>query len=133
MLSFGAIIAAKNVLACKDMTTALFNYEIHERPTWLHKKLLVLAKTWIAKWGLKQFRDLQLEVAPGVISLGINDCTTALFAVLYLANQQNNISMEKLRLNTGYEVFASLSHMELEFEKLKKQQSGVSETKYEGK
>jgi hypothetical protein len=134
VLSFGAIIAAKNVLAMKDATTALFNYEIHERPSWFHKKILTLAKVWVANWGLKQFRDLQEEVKPGNINLGLNDCTTSLFAVLYLANEQNNVSMEKLRLSTGHEVFASLSHLELEFEKLKKQQAGiVSDTKYEGK
>lgn len=131
MLSFGAVIAAKNVLACKDFQTALFNYEIHERPTWFHKKILVLAKAWLSRWGFKQFKDLMEEVKPGTINLGMNDCSTALFAALYLANQQNQVSMEKLRLTNGEEVFASLSHMELEFEKLKKQQAGVEiESKY---
>lgn len=124
MLTFGAIVAAKNVLACKDFETALFNFEIHERPSWFHKKILVLAKAWIERWGLKQFKDLQEEVRPGNINLGLNDCATPLFAVLYLANQQNEVSMEKLRLTNGQEVFASLSHLELEFEKLKKQASG---------
>lgn len=129
MLTFGSIIAAKNVLACKDMVTCLFNYEIHERPTWFHKKILVLAKAWLYRFGYKQFKDLQAEVAPGTINLGMNDCSTSLFAALYLANQQNQVSMEKLRLTNGEEVFASLSHLELEFEKLKKQQA-VTEERY---
>lgn len=122
MLTFGSIIAAKNTLAAKDMCTALFNFEIHERPNWIERKVLVLAKAWLYRWGHKQFKDLQAEVLPGTINLGLNDCSTSLFTAMYLANQQNQVSMEKLRLTNGEEVFASLSHLELEFEKLKKAQ-----------
>lgn len=130
MLTFGAIVAAKNVLACKDIVTALFNYEIHERPNWFNRKFIQFAKEWASNWGLKQFQDLMIEVKPGNVNLSLNDCSTALFTVLYIANEQNNVSMEKLRLKTGHEVFAVLSHTELEFEKLKKAQVGLTSEKY---
>lgn len=130
MLSFSVIVAANNLLALKNFTTFLFNYEIHERPNFLEKRAIRFAKGWIERLAIKQFNDLKAEIKPTTINLGINDCATGLFTVLYLANQQNNVSMAKEVLSSGTEIFMSIAHLELEFEKLKKGNVPQVDSKY---
>lgn len=103
MLSFGAVVACNNVLALKDFNTFLFNLEIHERPSWIEKKLVAWLKGWLSKKAMKQFEDLKAEVLPNTINLSLNDCSTGMFTTLYLAHQQNNVSMEAHKFKTANE------------------------------
>lgn len=120
MLNFATVVACKNILALKDFTTFLFNYEIHERPNFLERKVISFAKKWIEVIVIKQWNDLKTELKPNTINLGLNDCSTGMFTVLYLAHQQNNVSFAKELLTSGKEIFLSIASLEVEFEKLKK-------------
>lgn len=113
MISFGAVVAANNLLALKDFNTFLFTLEIHERPGFLERKLISWAKGWIAKKAVDQLTDLKAEIDPSTFGLGIKDCPTSLYSAFFTATQPQV-------LKTGAEIFAFLSMSQLEFEKIKK-------------
>jgi hypothetical protein len=113
MLSFGLVVASNNLIALKAFNTFLSNYCLFEKPSWIEKFIIKRTKVWLEKEAIKQFKDIKEEVVKDTINLSLNDCPTGMFTVLHLGNLP-------IPLPTGKELFALISHTELEFEKLKK-------------
>lgn len=114
MLTFGIVVSCNNLIALKGFHTFLYNYELHEKPSFLEKWLLPKAKRWILNEAVKTFRDLMKQLPD--VNLTLNDCSTAMFTCLFLAKHPEQFT----NLNDGLQLFQVMANTELEFEKLKK-------------
>ncbi|SRR5260221_9625415 len=123
MISFGLVVAANNLLALKNFTVFLSNYRIFEKPPFLERWLSARAQVWINRKATKNFLDIVGEVRKTEINIGLNDCATGMFTVLYIANEYK---FGRMVIHDSQELFQLISHTELEFEKLKKPQSDES-------
>lgn len=123
MISFGLVVAANNLLALKNFTVFLSNYRIFEKPMFYERWLIAKAQTWVNKKAIKNFLDIIEEVKKTEISVGLNDCTTGMFTILYIANEYRN---GRMIIHDALELFQLMASTELEFEKLKKPNSDAS-------
>lgn len=123
MISFGLVVATNNLLALKNVTVTLTNYKIFEKPSLLEKWLMPKAQAWLNKQAIKNFLDIVEEVKKAEINIGLNDCTTGMFTILYIAREY---TLGKMIIHGATELFQIISHTELEFEKLKKPNSDAS-------
>lgn len=117
-LSFSQVVAANNLLALKSFSVFLFNYSFHEKPNFIERWCIKRAQAWIENRARKEFIDLKVGIDSA--SVGLNDCQTSLFTVLYLASQKS------LTFSSGKELFDLIAQTELEFERIKKPRSDTS-------
>jgi hypothetical protein len=123
VISFGLVVAANNLLACKNFTVFLNNYKIFEKPSFLERWLLPKAQNWISKKAIRNFQDVLDETKKFEINIGLKDCSTGMFTVLYIANEYR---LGRMVIHDALELFQLISHTELEFEKLKNPKSDES-------
>src|SRR5258706_16439212 len=87
MFSFGMVVAANNLLALKNFTVFLANYRIFEKPSFWETWLISQAQKWLNHKAIKNFLDLVEEARKFEINVGLNDCTTGMFTILYIARE----------------------------------------------
>lgn len=123
MLDFGTSVAVNNLIALRAFYTFLFNYTLHEKPSWLEKKGIPYLKSWVEKRALATMDELLNSETAKAASVSLNDVSGDFFAVLYICQHPELV----VELSTGNELFLLLSQMGLEFEKVKHPRDG---TKY---
>lgn len=114
MLSFGSVSCVNNILELKGMSTFLVNYNIQEKPTWFQRYLIKKALSWIDWQAKRNFVELRGLLNTEQISLGLKDCDSGLFTVLFLAKAP------KFVFKTGKELFDAIASFQLDFEKVKR-------------
>jgi hypothetical protein len=121
-MTFGTSVAINNVLALRSFYTFLFNYELHEHPSWIERRFIIpRLKAWVAAKAWANMQDLLKDVGAQNASVSLNDVSGDFFAVLYLVNNPHEMGLIK----TGQELFLLLAQMALEFEKVRKPRETV--------
>lgn len=115
-LTFGVSVSVNNLLALRGFYTFIFNYQLHEKPTFIEKWFLPRLKAWVEKRALVTLMNLIADKDAQGASVSLNDVSGDFFAVLYLAHNQHLMTEVK----TGQSLFLLLAQMALEFEKLRK-------------
>ena len=122
MLTFGTVVALNNLLSLKSFYTFLFNYNLHEKPSFLERLVLPRLSKWVEKRALATMNDLLNDEAAKATSVSLNDVPGDFFAILYCVHNPQEV----IKVKTGRELFLVLAHMALEFEKIKKPRESVS-------
>ncbi len=115
-LTFGTSVAVNNILALRAFYTFIFNYTLHEKPSFIEKLWLPDLKKWVAKRAMKTMRELLADGEAKAASVSLNDVTGDFFAVLYVVQHPELIA----NISNGQELFILLAQMALEFEKIRK-------------
>ena len=116
MLTFGTSVAVNNLLALRAFYTFIFNYTLHEKPTFFEKLWLPRLKAWVEIRAVKTMNELLNDTDAKSASVSLNDVSGDFFAVLYLV--QNPLLVTETK--TGHQLFQLLAQMALEFEKVRK-------------
>lgn len=124
-MTFGTSVFVNNILALRAFYTFLFNYQLHEKPSFLEKLAIPYIKRWIESKAVNTMNELLNDYDAKSASVSLNDVSGDFFAVLYLVQNPQLINETK----TGKDLFQLLSQMALEFERVRKPH--LSGTKYE--
>lgn len=116
MLSFGTSVSVNNILALRAFYTFIFNYTLHEKPTFLERIWLPKLKQWVEARATKTMNELLNDPEAKQASVSLNDVSGDFFAVLYVVQNPQLVTEVK----TGQELFQLLAQMALEFEKVRK-------------
>ncbi|KKK91797.1 hypothetical protein LCGC14_2709350 [marine sediment metagenome] len=116
MLTFGTSVAVNNILALRAFYTFIFNYTLHEKPSWIERLWLPDLKKWVAKRAVKTMTGLLNDLNAKSASVSLNDVSGDFFAVLYVVQHPQLI----VSVTTGHDLFQLLAQMSLEFEKVRK-------------
>lgn len=116
MISFGLVVAVNNLLALKNFTVFLNNYRIFEKPNWIERWIFNKVQPWINRKAIRNFLDVVEELKKFETNIGLKDCQSGMFSILHIANDYR---LNRLVIHDAPELFSLISHMELEFEKLK--------------
>jgi hypothetical protein len=116
MLSFGTSVSVNNILALRAFYTFIFNYTLHEKPSFFEKFWLSHLKAWIDKRAVATMNELLNDAAAKQASVSLNDVSGDFFAVLYIVQNPQLV----VEIKTGQELFQLLAQMALEFEKIRK-------------
>ena len=119
-LTIAQAVACRNLLALKDFNTFLFNYQLHERPSFLEKWAMRVSKAWLDRQAMRFFNELR-STELEKLTLKLKDCKTEMFSVLYIAGDR------KLKFTSASELFPVISDTVLEFDKIK---TPAEETEY---
>jgi hypothetical protein len=120
-LTFATSVAVNNILALRSFYTFLFNYELHDHPTFIEKFLLPRLKAWVSNKAWSNMCELLREPVHVGASVTLNDVSGDFFAVLYLIQNPHELGT----MTTGKELFLLLAQMALEFEKIKKPRESI--------
>lgn len=121
-LSFGTSVSINNLLALKSFYTFLFNYELHEKPTFIERKFIInRARKWLENKACSIMADLVLDPTAKAASVTLNDVASDYFAVLYCVQNPQELS----GITEGQQLFILLANMTLEFEKVKKPRENI--------
>jgi hypothetical protein len=120
-MTFGTSVAVNNILALRSFYTFLFNYELHDKPSFVEKLILPRLKKWVADKGWANMCELLRDPAAQTASVTLNDVPSGFFAVLYLIANPHELGS----MSTGKELFLLLAQMELDFEKIKKPRESI--------
>jgi hypothetical protein len=126
MLTISLVFGVNDLLALKGFNTFLNNFLIHESPNFIQRYCANKAKDWLAKKGLKLFRQIQAGVKDERISLALNETNVSIFTTLALADDP------LFQPQTGEELFLGIASTELAFIKLQKPRQDTSYTPKEG-
>ena len=122
-LTFATSVAVNNILALKAFHCFLFNYELHEKPSWLERRFIIpRLKAWVAAKAWSNMQELLKSPVHVGASVTLNDVAGDFFAVLYLTQNPQEMG----EMTTGQELFVLLAQMSLEFEKVKKPRESIS-------
>jgi hypothetical protein len=122
-LSFGTSVSVNNILALRAFYTFLFNYSLHENPSFIERRFLIpRLKAWVADRAYRTMRELLTDPSAKAASVSLNDVSGDFFAVLYLVVNPHELG----RTSTGHELFQLLAQMGLEFEKIRKPRENIS-------
>jgi len=122
-MTFGTSVAVNNILALRSFYTFLFNYELHEKPSWLERRFVIpRLKAWVAAKAWSNMQELRTNPVHVAANISLNDVAGDFFAVLYLVQNPHEMG----EMTTGQELFLLLAQMALEFEKVKKPRESVS-------
>ena len=116
MLTFGTSVSVNNLLALRAFYTFIFNYTLHEKPTFLEKLWLPKLKSWVEDRAVKTMNELLNDNEAKLASVSLNDVSGDFFAVLYVVQNPQLV----IEIKTGHELFQLLAQMALEFEKVRK-------------
>lgn len=116
MLTFGTSVSVNNILALRAFYTFIFNYTLHEKPSFLEKLWLPKLKSWVEDRAVKTMNELLNDEGAKVASVTLNDVSGDFFAVLYIVQNPALV----VEIKTGHELFQLLAQMALEFEKVRK-------------
>lgn len=116
MLTFGTSVSVNNILALRAFYTFIFNYTLHEKPSFLEKLWLPYLKQWVEDRAVKTMNELLNDKDAKEASVSLNDVSGDFFAVLYIVQNPQLV----IELQTGQELFQLLAQMALEFEKVRK-------------
>lgn len=116
MLTFGTSVSVNNILALRAFYTFIFNYTLHEKPSFLEKIWLPKLKAWIEKRAVATMNELLNDPSAKQASVSLNDVSGDFFAVLYVVQNPQLV----IEMKTGAELFQLLAQMALEFEKVRK-------------
>lgn len=122
MFSFGTSVSINNLTALRNFHTFLFNYQLHEKPTWVEGKIIPVLRAWVEKKALSIMADLLVDESAKSASVSLNDVSSELFAALYIVQNPQLIA----EIKTGQELFILLAQMTLEFVKIQKPRDTVS-------
>lgn len=123
MLSFGTSVAVNNLLALRAFYTFLFNFSLHEKPTFIERVAIKFLRKWVEVKALYIMKELLSDVGAATASISLNDVSGDFFAVLYCVQNPQLV----VDITVGQELFIMLANMSLEFEKVKHPRDG---TKY---
>lgn len=115
-LSFGTSVSVNNILALRAFYTFIFNYTLHEKPSFLEKLWLPHLKAWIETRAVKTMNELLNDTDAKFASVSLNDVSGDFFAVLYIVQNPQLV----VEIKTGQELFQMLAQMALEFERVRK-------------
>lgn len=115
-MTFGTSVSVNNLLALRAFYTFLFNYQLHEKPSFLEKLVIPYIKKWVESKAVNTMNELLNDVDAKAASVSLNDVSGDFFAVLYIVNNPELI----VECKTGQELFLLLAQMALEFEKVRK-------------
>lgn len=121
-LTFGTSVALNNLLALRSFYTFLFNYRLHNKPSFYEKWTLPVLAKWVERKAMSTMNELLTEPEHKAASVSLNDVSGDFFAVLYLVNNPHELG----DIHTGNELFILLAQMALEFEKIKKPRESIS-------
>jgi len=122
MLTFGTVVALNNLLALKAFYTFLFNYQLHEKPSFFERLVLPRLSRWVEKRAVATMNELLNDPSAKAASVSLNDVPGDFFAILYCVHNPQEV----VNVKTGRELFLVLAHMALEFEKIKKPRENVT-------
>lgn len=115
-LTFGTSVAVNNILALRAFFTFIFNYTLHEKPSFFERLWLPKLKEWVGERAIKTMNELLNDTDAKSASVSLNDVSGDFFAVLYIVQNPQLVSETK----TGQDLFQLLAQMALEFEKVRK-------------
>lgn len=118
-MTFGTSVSVNNLLALRAFYTFLFNYQLHEKPSFLEKVVIPHLKRWVEKKAVNTMNELLNDDAAKTASVSLNDVSGDFFAVLYIVQNPELV----VEIKTGHELFQCLAQMALEFEKIRKPRS----------
>lgn len=116
MLTFGTSVSVNNILALRAFYTFIFNYTLHEKPTFFEKLWLPRLKSWVETRAVATMNELLNDPEARQASVSLNDVSGDFFAVLYVVQNPQLV----IEVKTGHELFQLLAQMALEFEKVRK-------------
>lgn len=116
MLTFGTSVSVNNILALRAFYTFIFNYTLHEKPSFLERLWLPDLKKWVANRAMKTMNELLNDTDAKQASVSLNDVSGDFFAILYIVQNPQLV----VEVSTGHELFQLLAQMALEFEKIRK-------------
>jgi hypothetical protein len=116
VLTFGTSVSVNNILALRAFYTFIFNYTLHEKPSFLEKIWLPRLKSWVETRAVATMNELLNDPDAKQASVSLNDVSGDFFAVLYIVQNPQLVT----ELQTGHELFQLLAQMALEFEKVRK-------------
>lgn len=122
MLTFGTVVALNNLLALKAFYTFLFNYNLHEKPSFLEKLWLPRLSGWVERRAIVTMKELLNDEGARSASVSLNDVSGDFFSILYCVHNPQEV----VKIKSGRELFIVLANMALEFEKIKKPRENVS-------
>lgn len=112
-LSFGVVVACNNLLALKNFSTFLANYELFEKPSWFEKFLIRRGRSWIESKSMATYKELSSLVSDKEIEgYTLKDFDPAMFGILMLAHK-------KTEFGEARNLFMLMSATELQYAKLK--------------
>jgi hypothetical protein len=120
-MTFATSVAVNNILALRSFYTFLFNYELHDRPTFIERFFLPRLKAWVSEKGWTNMCELLRDPTAKTASVALNDVPGDFFAVLFLVNNPHELG----QMTTGKELFMLLAQMALEFEKVRKPRESI--------
>jgi len=121
MLTFGTVVALNNLLALKAFYTFLFNYNLHEKPSFFEKLWLPRLSAWVERRAVATMNELLNDQGAKTASVSLNDVSGDFFSILYCVHNPQEV----VKLKSGRELFLVLAQMALEFEKIKKPRENV--------
>lgn len=121
MLTFGTVVALNNLLALKAFYTFLFNYNLHENPSFFERLWLPRLAGWVERRAIATMSALLNDQDARTASVSLNDVSGDFFSILYCVHNPQEV----IKITSGRELFLVLAHMALEFEKIKKPRESV--------
>ncbi len=121
-LTFGTVVSLNNLLALKAFYGFIFNYSLHESPSFLERLWLPRLSAWVEARALKTMAELLNDSGAKMTSVTLNDVASDFFSILYCVHNPQEV----IDIKTGKELFRVLANMTLEFEKIKKPRENIT-------
>lgn len=90
-LTFSTSVSVNNILALRAFYTFIFNYTLHEKPTFIEKLWLPRLKGWVEKRVVATMNGLLTDSSAKYASVSLNDVSGDFFAVLYLIQNRKSV------------------------------------------
>lgn len=116
MLTFGTSVSINNLQALRSFHTFLFNYQMHEHPSFIEKWFLPKLKTWVEERAIATMSELLVSEDAKSASVSLNDVSSEMFCVLYIVQNPQLIT----EIRTGKDLFMLMANMNLEFVKIQR-------------
>lgn len=115
-MTFGTSVSVNNLLALRAFYTFLFNFQLHEKPSFWERLAIPTLKRWVESKAVNTMNDLLNDADAKAASVSLNDVSGDFFAVLYIVQHPELV----VETRTGHDLFQLLAQMALEFEKVRK-------------
>ena len=119
MISFNLVVACNNLDALRRYSVYLTNFSLWENPSWFQKAFFIpKTRDFIGYQALRCYREILKEMSKEKVSIGLYDCSTAMFSMLAMADQG-------FVPDTANDLFQILAETELRFEIMKKPKASL--------
>lgn len=115
-ITFGTSVSINNLQALRAFHTFLFNYTLHEHPSFFERLVIPKLAAWVEEKALATISELLLSEDAKTASVSLNDVSSEMFCVLYIVQNPQFLT----EVHIGRDLFMLMAQMNLEFAKVQR-------------